>query len=177
MVAHCKSAWEFNMKIIKRRVHDFSVRKIRMPAWNRSMPKPMPSSNPSGRILSSFGKLRQHRIMGQGDSAWDFDPSESMENAEILDVFPIFHTARLGQKIRRSPQLPLCGVALNSMWTLPARILNRRSSTHLQNRNRESDSFILSEKGSKHNFNGQHLQFYGCCPFFCFVGIVKHLCW
>ena len=35
-----------------------------------------------------------------------------MENVEILDVFPIFHTARLGQKIRRSPQLPLCGVAL-----------------------------------------------------------------
>ena len=41
-----------------------------------------------------------------------FDPSESMENAGILDVFPIFHAARLGQKIRRSPQLPLCGVAL-----------------------------------------------------------------
>ena len=52
--------------------------------------------------------------MGQGDSARDFDPSESMENAGILDVFPIFHTARLGQKIRRSPQLPLCGVALES---------------------------------------------------------------
>ena len=42
----------------------------------------------------------------------DFDPSESMKNAGILDVFPIFHTARLGQKIRRSPQCPLCGVAL-----------------------------------------------------------------
>ena len=50
--------------------------------------------------------------MGQGDSAGDFDPSESVENAGILDVFPIFHTARLGQKIRRSPQFPLCGVAL-----------------------------------------------------------------
>ena len=56
--------------------------------------------------------LRQHRIMGQGDSARDFDPSERMENAGILCVFPIFHTARLGQKIRRSPQRPLCGVAL-----------------------------------------------------------------
>ena len=44
--------------------------------------------------------------MGQGDSARDFDPSESMENAGILDVFPIFHTARLEQKIRRSPLLP-----------------------------------------------------------------------
>src|SRR5574344_3099467 len=51
--------------------------------------------------------------MGQGDSARDFDTSESMENAGILDVFPIFHTARLGQKIRRSPLSPLCGVALN----------------------------------------------------------------
>ena len=29
-----------------------------------------------------------------------FDPSESMKNAGILDVFPIFHTERLGQKIR-----------------------------------------------------------------------------
>ena len=29
-----------------------------------------------------------------------------MENAGILDVFPIFHTARLGQKIRRRAQLP-----------------------------------------------------------------------
>ena len=50
--------------------------------------------------------------MGQGDSARDFDPSESMENVGILCVFPIFHTARLGQKISRSPPLPLCGVAL-----------------------------------------------------------------
>ena len=41
-----------------------------------------------------------------------FDTSESMENAEILDVFPIFHTARLGQKIRRSPLSPPSGVAL-----------------------------------------------------------------
>lgn len=38
--------------------------------------------------------------MGQGYSAGDFDPSEGMENAGILDVFPIFHTVRLGQKIR-----------------------------------------------------------------------------
>ena len=50
--------------------------------------------------------------MGQGNLARDFEPSESMKNAGILDVFPISHTVRLGQKIRRSPQLPLCGVAL-----------------------------------------------------------------
>ena len=54
--------------------------------------------------------------MGQGDSARDFDTSESMKNAGILDVFPIFHTARLGQKIRRSPQPPLCGVAIDTFY-------------------------------------------------------------
>ena len=59
-------------------------------------------------------RLRQHRIMGQGDSVRDFDTSESMKNAGILDLFPIFHTARLGQKIRRSPQCPLCGVAVDN---------------------------------------------------------------
>ena len=57
------------------------------------------------KILDCF--LRQHRIMGQGDSARDFDTSESMKNAGILDVVPMFHTARLGQKIRRSPRFPL----------------------------------------------------------------------
>ena len=56
--------------------------------------------------------LRQYRIMGQVLSARDFVSSESGENGGILDVFPIFHTARLEQKIRRKPQLPLCGVAL-----------------------------------------------------------------
>ena len=55
--------------------------------------------------------------MGQGDLARDFDTSESMKNAGILDVFPIFHTAQLGQKIRQSPQFPLCGVAF--MMKLP----------------------------------------------------------
>ena len=51
----------------------------------------------------------QHRIMGRGYSVRDFAPGESMENAEILCVFPIFHTARLGQKIRRSSH---CACAL-----------------------------------------------------------------
>ena len=56
--------------------------------------------------------------MGQGDSAGDFDPSEGIENAGILDVFPIFHTARLGQKIRRSPQLPPKRCCLKTIHTL-----------------------------------------------------------
>ncbi len=63
--------------------------------------------------------------MGQGDLARDFDPSESMENAGILDVFPFFHPARLGHKIRRSPLLPLCGVALSTADFLPFIIRNR----------------------------------------------------
>ena len=36
--------------------------------------------------------------MRQGDSARDFDTSESMKNVGIPDVFPIFHTARLGKR-------------------------------------------------------------------------------
>ena len=76
----------------------------------RSSFLPVEAAGPS--MARPAANLRQYRIMGQGDSARDFSPSESMENAGILCVFPIFHTARLGQKIRRSPQLPLCGIAL-----------------------------------------------------------------
>ena len=57
-------------------------------------------------------QLRQYRIMEQVLSPKDFVPRESVEKAGILDVFPFFHTAQLGQKIRRKPQSPLCGVAL-----------------------------------------------------------------
>ena len=35
--------------------------------------------------------------MGQGDSAEDFDPSESMENAGILYVFPVALTEPAAQ--------------------------------------------------------------------------------
>ena len=42
------------------------------------------------RLLFVF--LGQRRIMRQGDSVRDFDTNESMKNAGILDVFPIFHT-------------------------------------------------------------------------------------
>ena len=49
-------------------------------------------------ILPNETFLRQHRIMGQGDLARDFDTSESMKNVGIPDVSPIFHTARLRQK-------------------------------------------------------------------------------
>ena len=61
--------------------------------------------------MKSFG-LGQHRIMGQALSARDFAPGESLESVGILDVFPTFQTAQMGQKIRRKPKLPLCGIAL-----------------------------------------------------------------
>ena len=50
--------------------------------------------------------------MEQVLSPKDFVPRESVEKAGILDVFPFFHTAQLGQKIRRKPQSPPSGVAL-----------------------------------------------------------------
>ena len=52
--------------------------------------------------------------MEQVLSPKDFVPRESVEKAEILVVFPFFHTAQLGQKIRRKPQSPLCGVAIRN---------------------------------------------------------------
>ena len=51
--------------------------------------------------------------MGQELSARDFVPGESPQSAGILDVFFTFQTARMGQKIRRKPQFPLCGAALS----------------------------------------------------------------
>ncbi len=38
--------------------------------------------------------------MRQELGARDFGSPESMENEGILDVFPVFHTAPVGQKIR-----------------------------------------------------------------------------
>ena len=60
-------------------------------------------------------ELRQYRIMEQVLSPKDFVPRESVEKAGILDVFPFFHTAQLGQKIRRKPQSPPSGVALGNL--------------------------------------------------------------
>ena len=67
-------------------------------------------------------------------------------SAGILDVFPIFHTARLGQKICRSPQLPpkrCClntpvitsrNCALYSWGTLHIFTISRASTTHIPQR-------------------------------------------
>ena len=74
-----------------------------------------PERNRIGQMLG------QRRIMGQGDSARYFVTIESMKNAGILDVFPIFRTARLGQKIRRSPQSPPKRCCLRERKRKPAK--------------------------------------------------------
>ena len=44
--------------------------------------------------------LRQHRTIRQEPVARDFSSAESLENRGILGVFPVFHTARMGEKAR-----------------------------------------------------------------------------
>ena len=45
-------------------------------------------------------ELRQHRIIRQEPEARDFSSAESLENRGILGVFPVFQTARMGEKTR-----------------------------------------------------------------------------
>ena len=52
--------------------------------------------------------------MGQGDSARDFDTSERMENAGILDVFPIFSYCTIGTKDPPKPAVPTQRCCLKS---------------------------------------------------------------
>ena len=54
-----------------------------------------------------------------------FDPSESMENAGILDVFPIFHAARLGAKDPPKPAAPIVRCCLRQ-----ARVTERHPKEH-----------------------------------------------
>ena len=44
--------------------------------------------------------------------ARDFVSNESLENLGILDVFQVFQTAQLGQKIRQQPQTIYSAVTL-----------------------------------------------------------------
>ena len=82
---------------------------------NPFYPIVFPNGSPPGGCFFRATPHNGARRFGQC-----FDPSESMENAGILDVFPIFHTARLGQKIRRSPQLPPKRCCLKSAVLLSA---------------------------------------------------------
>ncbi len=56
--------------------------------------------------------LGHHRTIRQENSARCFGTGQRLKNAAILDVFQVFQTAILGQKIRRRPQTQLRGVAL-----------------------------------------------------------------
>ena len=56
--------------------------------------------------------LRQHRTIRQEPVARDFSSAESLENRGILGVFPVFQTARMGEKTRHPAADDLCGVAL-----------------------------------------------------------------
>ncbi|MCI7135006.1 MAG: hypothetical protein MSA04_08265, partial [Clostridiales bacterium] len=49
----------------------------------------------------------------QADSARDFSSSQGLKSAGILYVFQAFQTAGLAEKIRRSVQAQLRGVALD----------------------------------------------------------------
>ena len=57
-----------------------------------------------------------------------------------LDVFPIFHTARLGQKIRRSPLSSLCGVALEHITLFP---INQEKSGSILLKGLEKDGLFV----------------------------------
>jgi hypothetical protein len=48
--------------------------------------------------------------------ARDFVPNESLENLGILDVFQVFQTAQLGQKIRQQPQTIYSAVTLREFF-------------------------------------------------------------
>ena len=45
-------------------------------------------------------QLRQHRTIRQEPEARDFPSAESLENRGILGAFPVFQTARMGEKSR-----------------------------------------------------------------------------
>ena len=86
------------------------------PGANRS---PVPGGHtgrPYGRLFVGLG---QHRTIWQEHSAKDFASYESYKRAEILYVFPLFITARMGQKIGRRPQTQLCGDALEKVYHIP----------------------------------------------------------
>ena len=72
------------------------------------LPFPPPKDACCTMTSDRAADLGQHRIMGQGDSAEDFDPSESMG---VHPVFPHFPYFRSGQNLSPNLLAPLCGVA------------------------------------------------------------------
>jgi len=63
--------------------------------------------------------FRQQRTIRQADSARDFSSSQGLKSAGILCVFQTFQTAELAEKIRRSAQTQLRGVAFTQSLLQP----------------------------------------------------------
>ena len=61
-------------------------------------------------------EIGQHRTIWQADSARDFSSSQGLKSEGILYVFRTFQTAELAEKIRRSAQTQLCGVAIEKYF-------------------------------------------------------------
>ena len=76
----------------------------------RSSFLPVEAADPS--IARPEANLRQHRTIRQEPVARDFSSAESLENRGILGVFPVFQTARMGERPVIRPQTHLRGVAL-----------------------------------------------------------------
>ena len=66
----------------------------------RTLPSPMKSTT-GPTVAAKLGKLWINR---QALTAEDFDAAESSKNEGILDVFPVFRTERMRQKIRCSAE-------------------------------------------------------------------------
>ena len=73
--------------------------------------------------------LRQHRTIRQEPVAMDFSSAESLENRGILGVFPVFHTARMGEKTRHptADAIVRCCLKYSPVNTGSARFSGRMS--------------------------------------------------
>ena len=74
-----------------------------------------PGRTNKGNFAHFVNCLRHQRTIWQADSARDFSSSQGLKSEGILYVFRAFQTAELAEKIRRSAQTQLCGVALEAL--------------------------------------------------------------
>ena len=62
--------------------------------------------------------LGQHRTIRREPVARDFSSAESLENRGILGVFPVFQTARMGEKTRHPAADAFVRCCLSCPWLL-----------------------------------------------------------
>ena len=95
----------YNMPETEKNIYDYAQN-----SFLTSLPQINVFSNDTRKDINS--QLEAYKNRGVQTINDIYDPimddlkniiSEGMKNAGILDVFPIFHTERLGQKVRRSP--------------------------------------------------------------------------